>query len=158
MLTISNSDATVIPFSNPYSTSSRPGTAQVGSSVPTKAPVSANLDPDRIPELSSEYQPIKDCLLSLVEALKQVHLTAVDRRLLAEAEKAVAVLLKRLAREEVSADIGSKVVGMCTYVNSYDFTAAQSVHTTLVNSDWREHKDWLKGTKSLLQLATKKFS
>lgn len=145
-------------FSNPYATSSRPGTAQVGSSVSEKAPVSANLDPNRIPELRAEYQPIKDCLISLIEALKNIQLTSVDKRLLAEAEKATAVLLKRLARAEVSDDIGGKVVTMCSYVNSYDFKSAQSVHTNLVNSDWREHKEWLKGTKSLLQLATKKFS
>ena len=148
----------LFPFSNPYATSSRPGTAQVGSSVPTKAPVSANLDPDRIPELSSEYQPIKDCLISLVEALKQVQLTSVDKRLLAEAEKAVAVLLKRLTRGDIPPDVVEKVSGMTSSIMSYDFRGAQAIQTGLVNTDWKEHKDWLKGIKALLQLAAKKFS
>ena len=85
-------------------------------------------------------------------------LVAVDKRLLGEGEKAVAVMLKRLARGEIPEDIGEKLLHMCGYINSYDFRSAQNVQTALVNSDWRDHKDWLKGTKSLLQLSTKKFA
>lgn len=83
---------------------------------------------------------------------------AVDKRLLGEGEKAVAVMLKRLARGEIPEDIGEKLLHMCGYINAYDFRSAQNVQTALVNSDWRDHKDWLKGTKSLLQLSTKKFA
>lgn len=149
----------MIYCSNPYATTSRPGIAQVpGSSAPAKPPVSTNLDPDRIPELKAEYQPVKECLLSLIDALKNVQLNVVEKRLLTESEKAVAVLLKRLARGDISDDIGASVVSMCGYINTYDFRSAQSVHTGLVNNEWRDHKDWLKGTKSLLQLATKMFA
>lgn len=150
----------LIPFfcgnSNPYTTTARPGTAQV-SSTPSKAPVSANLDPDRIPDLKDEYQPIKDCLLSLVDALKNLENSVVDKRLLAEGEKGVAVLLKRLARGDISDDIGQQVLHMCGYINAYDFGSAERVQTALVSHEWREHKDWLKGTKSLVQLCIKKF-
>lgn len=142
--------------SNPYATTSRPGTAQV--SATPKAPVSTDWDPTKIPELQAEYQPIQDCLTSLVEALKNLGLVSVDKRLLGEGEKAVAVMLKRLARGEISDEIGEKLLHMCGYINAYDFRSAQNVQTALVNSDWRDHKDWLKGTKSLLQLATKKFA
>ena len=75
-----------------------------------------------------------------------------------EGEKAVTIMLKRLAREDISDEIGQKLLHMCGYINAYDFGSAQAVQTALVNSDWREHKDWLKGTKSLLQLCIKKFA
>ncbi len=144
-------------ISNPYATTARPGTAQV-SSTPSKPPVSATLDPDRIPELTEEYQPIKDCLLSLVDALKNLENSVVDKRLLTEGEKGVAVLLKRLARGDISAEIGQQVLHMCGYINAYDFGSAERVQTALVSHEWRDHKDWLKGTKSLVQLCSKKFA
>ena len=96
--------------------------------------------------------------MSLVEALKNLNLVSVDKRLLGEGEKAVAVMLKRLSRGDISDEIGEKLLHMCEYINAYDFRSAQNVQTALANSDWRDHKDWLKGTKSLLQLATKKFA
>jgi protein transport protein SEC31 len=144
--------------SNPYHSTARPGKAQVAPAQ-AKAPISIGLDRDKIQqELNEEHLPIRDCLLSLLDALKNTQLSAVDKRLLAESEKAVTVLLKRLSRGDIPEDISSKVLTMCGYINSYDFRSAQSVQTGLVNHDWRDHKDWLKGTKALLQLATKKFA
>jgi protein transport protein SEC31 len=96
-------------------------------------------------------------LLSLVEALKQTQLSAIDKRQLVDGEKAVAVLLKRLGRGDIPPDISEKVLAMTTAITSYDFRSAQSIQTGLVSHDWRDHKDWLKGMKALLQLATKKF-
>jgi protein transport protein SEC31 len=116
------------------------------------------LDLNKIKELQPEHQTIRDCLPSLIDALKGTNLTAVDKRLLAESEKAVAVLLKRLARCDISADVGAKMVQMCGLITSYDFRSAQSLQTSLVHSDWKDNKDWLKGIKALLQLSTKKFA
>ena len=96
--------------------------------------------------------------MSLVDALKNLENSVVDKRLLAEGEKGVAVLLKRLARGDISDEIGQQVLHMCGYINSYDFGSAERVQTTLVSHEWRDHKDWLKGTKSLVQLCIKKFA
>mmetsp|Transcript_24966 Transcript_24966/g.38177 ORF Transcript_24966/g.38177 Transcript_24966/m.38177 type:complete len:1050 (-) Transcript_24966:54-3203(-) len=144
--------------SNPYHNTERPGTAKVSGTATEKAPVSATLDLNKITELQPDHYPIRDCLPSLIDALKGTNLSAVDKRLLAESEKAVAVLLKRLARGDISADVGTKMVQMCGLITSYDFRSAQSLQTALVNSDWRDNKDWLKGIKAMLQLATKKFA
>lgn len=142
--------------SDPYHNTARPGTAQV--SKTQKAPVSATtLDEGHLADISADHHPIRDCLLSLVEALKQTQLSAIDKRQLAEAEKAVAILLKRLGRGDIPSDISEKVGAMTGYITSYDFRSAQSIQTGLVSHDWRDHKDWLKGFKALLQLATKKF-
>lgn len=143
-------------FSNPYHNTARPGTAQVSKTA--KAPVSATLlHEGHLADISADHHPIRDCLLSLVEALKQTQQSPIDKRQLVEAEKAVAVLLKRLGRGEIPPDISEKVGAMTGYITSYDFRSAQSIQTGLVNTDWRDHKDWLKGIKALLQLATKKF-
>ena len=127
------------------------------SQAPAKAPVSGTFDPTRIPELTPEHTPIKECFLNLVSSLKSTQLNSVDNRQLSEAEKGVAVLLKRLARSDIRADVVAKILSMTDALNARDLRSAQSVQTGLVNTDWREHKDWLKGIKALLQLAGKKL-
>lgn len=143
--------------SNPYHGTARPGTAAVASQ-PDKAPISGTLEPDRIPELQPEHQPVKDCFLGVIDALKSCQLSSVDKRLLAESEKGVAVLLKRLALGDVSTDISEKVLQMTGFITSYEFGTAQSTLTELVNHEWRDHKDWLKGIKALLQLSRKTWN
>mmetsp|Transcript_42919 Transcript_42919/g.103852 ORF Transcript_42919/g.103852 Transcript_42919/m.103852 type:complete len:1039 (-) Transcript_42919:4532-7648(-) len=139
--------------SNPYG-GTRSGIASV--STVEKAPVSGTFDPNRIPELSAELQPIKDCLIGVIDALKAVpSMSGGDKRLLSESERGVAVLLKRLALGDIPAEISAKVLQMAGFITTYDFGSAQSVLTDLVSTDWRDHKDWLKGVKALLQLARK---
>ena len=119
--------------------------------------MSGDLDPSKLAELAAEHHPIKDTFLSLIDALKQTQLTSSEKRQLAEAEKGVAILLKRLARGDIPGEIVEKVSSLTGCITSYDFRSAQSIQTGLVNTDWRDHKDWLKGIKALLQLASKKY-
>jgi protein transport protein SEC31 len=127
-------------------------------SAPEKAPVSGTLDLDKIPELEVELQPIKDCFLGVIEALKACPLSNVNNRLLSESEKGVAVLLKRLAIGDISSEISIKVLQMTGFITTYEFGPAQSVLTELVNHEWRDHRNWLKGVKALLQLARKTWN
>jgi protein transport protein SEC31 len=145
-----------LSFSNPYG-GARSGIASVAP-APSKAPISGTLHPDNIPELSSELQPIKDCFLGVIDALKSSPLGGGDKRLLSESEKGVAILLKRLARGDISSDISNMVLQMTVVITSYEFASAQSVLTELVSHEWRDHKDWLKGIKALLQLARKTWN
>jgi len=142
--------------SNPYHSTVRPGTAQVPNGNAGKAPVSGNIE--TIPDLKPEYQPISDTLLGLVEALKGGQLSAVDKRQLSESEKGVAIFAKRLARGEISDDVANQMLSMTTSLSSYDWAGAASIQTSLVSHQWREHKEWLKGIKALVQLATKLYS
>lgn len=140
--------------SNPY-TGERHGIAQV---APTeKPPVSGTFDPNATPELLAEQVHIKDTLVELAAALNAAPLTPVDKRQMAEAEKGIAVLLKRLARQDIDVDVCHKVDEMVTAIRSRDYATAAAIQTGLVNSDWKDHKDWLKGIKFLIQLATKKL-
>lgn len=141
--------------SNPYTEAERPGPAQV--SQINKAPVSGTFDPSAIPDVSIDYQPTKNALLELVQAIQGMQLSAGDKKQLSEGEKGVAIFVKRVARNEITTEVSSKVLSMVDALRSSDFSTALTVQTDLINSEWRDHKDWLKGMKNLIQLATKKL-
>ncbi len=142
--------------SNPYHTSGRPGTATFNHTSGDKPPVSGNID--TIPPLKDEYQPIPDTLLALIEALKGGQLNSVDKRQLAEAQKAVAIFSKRLALGDVADEIAGQMLSMTNFLSAYDWSSATTMQTKLVTNEWKEHKEWLKGIKALVQLATKMYS
>lgn len=142
--------------SNPYHTTGRPGTATVGTSVQGKAPVSGNVA--TIPSLKEEYQPIPDTLLALIEALKGGQLSSVDKRQLTEAQKAVAIFSKRLALGDISNETANQMLAMTNFLSAYDWSSATGTLSSLITNEWKEHKEWLKGIKSLVQLATKMYS
>ena len=76
---------------------------------------------------------------------------------MSEAEKGIAVLLKRLSRGDIDDEVSHKVDHMVTSLRSRDYATAAAIQSGLANSDWKDHKDWLKGIKFLIQLATKKL-
>lgn len=139
--------------SNSYMVS-RPGIASVSGKM---APVSGTYDPAALPEIAGDNQPIKDIFLELVTALAGYQLSAGDKKQLSEGEKGVAILLKRLARGDIDPEVSAKVLTMVNALKGGDYPTAIATQTNLVSSDWRANKDWLKGIKNLIQLATKKF-
>jgi len=142
--------------SNPYHTTGRPGTATVSSAAVYKSPVSGNVD--TIPPLKDEYQTIPDTLLALIEALRGGQLSSVDKRQLAEAQKAVAIFSKRLALGDITDEIAKQMLSMTNFLSAYDWSSATATQTSLVSDEWKEHKEWLKGIKALVQLSTKMYS
>ena len=140
---------------NPYKTTGRPGKANA-SSAPERAPVSGNIH--TIPALKEEYQPIPDTMLGLITALKGGQLASVDKRQLAEAEKAIAIFSKRLALGDISDDVANQMLSITSSLSAYDWAAATALQTSLISNEWKEHKEWLKGIKALVQLATKMYS
>lgn len=141
--------------SNPYTGAARPGTAAM--SATAKAPVSGTFDPNQPPALSAEHQPIADGLLNIVANLSAMALGGSDKRQLAESEKGVAVLLKRLARGDIDSGLASQVGSLVGALQNRDYATAGAIQTVLVNNEWKEHKDWLKGLKFLIQLASKRL-
>jgi protein transport protein SEC31 len=137
--------------SNPYTGVSRPGIAQV---APGKAPVSATLDFDSV-QLPAQYEPIKDGLLQITTSLASCPLTAADKRQLAEAEKGVAILVKRLARGDIDPSVVEKVSALASALVNRNYNTTNLIQKELVNDVWKDHKDWLKGIKFLIQLASK---
>jgi protein transport protein SEC31 len=141
--------------SNPYSTT-RPGTAaSVVQKQEEKAPCSGPIDLATA-EFSADQSQVKDTLSSLYDHLASISQPS-DARQLDEAKKGLDVLVKKLARGEIDDVINNKLLTMCSQIGDYDFRAATATQTAIVNSDWRSHKDWLKGLKTLLQLAVKRL-
>jgi len=143
--------------SNPYSTATRPGTAKL-SDVPEKPPLSGNFDPSSPPEIQAEQKHISDIMLYLLNALNSIpNLSTSEQKQLAEITKGIGFLLKKLSRGDVEKSVLDKVDKMAFAMQNKDYNTASGIQTQLVNSDWREHKDWLKGMKFLIQLAHRRI-
>ena len=143
--------------SNPYTDASRPGTA-VFNKV-RKPPVSGTFNVKKLTEVadSTQYKTVIDGLLASVTTLSGLPLGPSEKRQLAEVQKGVAIFSKRLANGDIGRDVAGKVEEIVTAMNDKNYAAASTTHTSLVNSDWKEHKDWLKGLKFLIQMSAKAF-
>jgi protein transport protein SEC31 len=145
-----------IGTSNPYTGVSRPGTAAaVVGQTPEESPPSGPIDLHAL-ELEAHHNQIKETLLALYEHLQSVSFPS-ERRQLEESKKGIDVLIKKLYRNEIEEQLESKVLSMVDAITNQDLRTAAAIHTVLVSTDWKFQKDWLKGIKVLLQLATKKL-
>ncbi len=109
-----------------------------------------------MPALSEENKEIQDGLMAIVDQLTSSDLSSMEKKQVAESQKAVAVFIKTVGRGGVDADITNKVRIMMYNLQSRDYASASSIVTALVSNEWKDHKDWLKGLKFLVQMATKK--
>eukprot|EP00986_Skeletonema_menzelii_P016410 scaffold14541_cov137-Skeletonema_menzelii.AAC.2 len=142
--------------SNPYSNANRPGTAAaaVGGGQMKKAPVSGTLD--SMPTLSEDYAHLQSGLLAVVEQLHASAVGGMEKKQAMESQKAVAVFIKTLARGEIDSDVANQVTTMLSALQNRDYGTASAVVTRLISNEWKDHKDWLKGMKFLVQMASKK--
>jgi len=46
---------------------------------------------------------------------------------------------------------------MMVAIKEKQYTSAQAIQTKLVNTEWAQHKDWLKGMKFLILLIVKRL-
>ena len=142
--------------SNPYS-STRPGTAVVNKNI-DKPPVSGTFNIQKLTQVadSTEYKPMVDDLLAIVTSLSSLPLQGSEKKQLVEIEKGTAIFSKRLAKSDVDSDVAGKVGLIVEAMKNRDFSTASGIHAALVNSVWKENKDWLKGIKFLIQLTSKR--
>ena len=144
-------------YSNPYKNANRPGTAAAAVGItPKKAPISGTWAPESMPALSEENKQLQDGLMAIVDRLTASAVGSMEKKQAAESHKAVAVFIKTVARGEVDADIVNKVRIMMYNLQGRDYASASSMVTGLVSNEWKDHKDWLKGMKFLVQMVTKK--
>eukprot|EP00579_Thalassiosira_antarctica_P000907 CAMPEP_0201876878 /NCGR_PEP_ID=MMETSP0902-20130614/8436_1 /ASSEMBLY_ACC=CAM_ASM_000551 /TAXON_ID=420261 /ORGANISM="Thalassiosira antarctica, Strain CCMP982" /LENGTH=1129 /DNA_ID=CAMNT_0048404213 /DNA_START=68 /DNA_END=3457 /DNA_ORIENTATION=+ len=143
--------------SNPYTNANRPGTAAAAvGATSKKAPVSGTFDPNSMPALSEEYKYLQDGLIGIVGQLAASASGSMEKKQAAESQRAVAVFIKTLARGGVDAEISHKVGSVVSALQNRDYGSASSIVTGLVSNEWKDHKDWLKGMKFLVQMASKK--
>mmetsp|Transcript_4865 Transcript_4865/g.6298 ORF Transcript_4865/g.6298 Transcript_4865/m.6298 type:complete len:1158 (+) Transcript_4865:55-3528(+) len=143
--------------SNPYTDSSRPGTAVV--SKIQKPPVSGTFNLKNLSQManSTEYKHMIDDLLAIVTSLSSLPLMGSETKQMAEVEKGTAIFSKRLGRNDIDNNVAQKVDQIVTAIKNKDFAAASGIHTSLVNSVWKDNKDWLKGMKFLIQMCAKRL-
>jgi len=104
---------------------------------------------------STQYKPMLNDLLASVTSLSALPLAAIAKKQLAEAQKGVAILTKRLANGDMESDMAEEVGQIVATMKNRDYPSVSAIHTGLVNIVWKEHKDWLKGIKLLIHTSAK---
>jgi protein transport protein SEC31 len=144
-------------LSNPYTNANRPGTAAAAvGATPKKSPVSGTLDPNALLALSQEDKELQNGLMAIANQLIASANGSMEQKQASESQKAVAVFIKTVARGGVGADIVNKVRFILYSLQNRDYASASAIITGLVSNEWKDHKDWLKGLKFLVQMASKK--
>merc|ERR1711982_174624 len=147
--------------SNPYTVTERPGIAAVdhGALNPANQPaVATAFDINNPPPLASDQQHISDILISMIQTLSaNPSLLAGEKKQLAEGKKAVGVLLAKLSRGDIPPPVVDTVNSLVTALQNRDYASATAIQTSAVSTIWRDHKDWLKGMKFLIQLASRRL-
>ncbi|KAK1739842.1 protein transport protein SEC31-like protein [Skeletonema marinoi] len=128
--------------------------AAVGGQQMKKAPVSGTLD--SMPTLSEDYAHLQSGLLAIVEQLHASAVGGMEKKQAMESQKAVAVFIKTLARGGIDSDVANQVTTMLSALQNRDYGSASAVVTRLISNEWKDHKDWLKGMKFLVQMVSKK--
>ncbi len=128
------------------------GATQAAAPAPAPAPV-----PEKPLVLPPDLQPVMQSFKNVMAKLSSLPLTGPDQRSANEATKALDVLHTKLCKAEIAPDIVEKLRGLSTNFNAFDFKTARDVQMSLAKTDWAQHKDWLKGFKYIIALATKKL-
>jgi protein transport protein SEC31 len=76
---------------------------------------------------------------------------------MAEIHKSKEVMFTKLNIGDLSPSVVGKLHEMINCFAQRDFASAQSIHAALTGTDWAQHKDWLKGLKSLIHISLKRF-
>jgi len=58
---------------------------------------------------------------------------------------------------QVSPSTVARLQELTTACSGYDFKLANTYHVAMVNVDWNDHKDWLKGVRNLITIGLKKY-
>ena len=77
--------------------------------------------------------------------------------MLAEIQKAAGILTTKLASGAIAGDVAAQTAQLVAKLQARDQAGATAIQSSLSNTAWNEHKDWLKGTKVLIQLVMKKL-
>jgi protein transport protein SEC31 len=107
--------------------------------------------------VSPENMPIVEAFQSLNAQLEQVCQGGGEKRQLKEIKAACTLLFDKLNASALHPEVCASLIQMTQLLRQGDFKTALAVHVGLTTTDWAEHKDWLRGLKFLIQLATKKF-
>uniref|UniRef100_A0A7S2QVW0 WW domain-containing protein n=1 Tax=Triparma pacifica TaxID=91992 RepID=A0A7S2QVW0_9STRA len=153
-----------IGTANPYNGAARPAGANVAGSstgTPHHVPSQAAATPEPAPavqEIPPEMMTVVNGLKGIVDQLQGVQLAMPEKKQLGEISKGCEILYVKLATPNaIDQDTGTKLQTLVAALQNRDYATAGSMSTVLANTVWKQHKDFLKGIKYLIQLAGKKL-
>ncbi|KAG7392468.1 protein transport protein S31 [Phytophthora boehmeriae] len=101
--------------------------------------------------------PIVNAFNDLVSQLQGLPLTMMEQKQLQEIQKGKEVMFTKLNIGELSPEVIARLHEMVACFGQRDFGTAQTIYVALTASDWAQHKDWLRGLKSLIHISMKRF-
>ncbi|KAF4318833.1 hypothetical protein JM18_006412 [Phytophthora kernoviae] len=101
--------------------------------------------------------PIVNAFNDLVSQLQGLPLTMMEQKQLQEIQKGKEVMFTKLNIGELSPEVVARLHEMVACFGQRDFGSAQTIYVALTASDWAQHKDWLRGLKSLIHISMKRF-
>ncbi|GLD94914.1 hypothetical protein PINS_up003539 [Pythium insidiosum] len=121
------------------------------------APTFENVVPGSTENVSAQDMPIVNAFNELVAQLGGLPLTMMEQKQLTEIQKSKEVLFTKLNIGDLSPAVVARLHEMVACFAQRDFATAQSIYVALTGSDWAQHKDWLRGLKSLIHISMKRF-
>jgi len=128
-------------------------------SMPVTAPgpsVAPQPSPAPEPKPVIELQCVKafEEIITAVSALSSM--TPGDKRQMAMVSSCHAVLKAKAGAGEVGPEIEEQLDQLVSALQHRNFPAANAIQTALANTAWAQHKDWIRGVKVFIQIASKK--
>ncbi|ETV97980.1 hypothetical protein H310_09285 [Aphanomyces invadans] len=107
--------------------------------------------------VSADDMPIVQGFNDFVSLLENSQLSPIEAKQLPEIHKAKDLLFTKLNTGELAPNVVKHLHEMVQSFGRSDFRTAGNLHTQLTTTDWAQHKDWLRGVKTLINLGVKRF-
>ncbi|KAF1795304.1 Ancestral coatomer element 1, Sec16/Sec31 [Phytophthora cactorum] len=124
-------------------------------------PKAGDFPPDVVPgsteNVGPQDLPIVNAFNDLVSQLQGLPLTMMEQKQLQEIQKGKEIMFTKLNIGALSPEVVSRLHEMVACFGQRDFGSAQTIYVALTASDWAQHKDWLRGLKSLIHISMKRF-
>eukprot|EP01035_Chromulina_nebulosa_P017943 gene17943-23567_t len=119
----------------------------------------ASVAPVVAPAKKAENVPLPESVHILGGLISQIGGTIVnpaDKRQFTAVNQSYNTLCEKISSNEVSADVLQKISLLVQELTNRSYSSANAIQVDLANTVWSQHKEWLKGIKVLIQLASKK--
>jgi len=132
----------------------------------TAVPLSPQMEAEKVPQaplgctdnVKPEDMVIVKTMNDLVAALENhPNLTNGERRQLADIKKSKDILFSKINSGVLNPDLMAKLHQMIQFFTTRDWRSAQQLNVALTTTDWNEQKDWLRGTKALINISSKRL-
>ncbi|KAH9094474.1 hypothetical protein LEN26_018312 [Aphanomyces euteiches] len=107
--------------------------------------------------VSAEDMAIVRGFNEFIAVLEASNLSPIEAKQIPEIQKSKDLMFTKLNVGELSPNVVKNLHELVQAFARKDFRAAGQIHTSLTTTDWAQHKDWLRGLKTLINLGVKRF-